>query len=135
MARRLREQIQVNPIDTKPNVAVGIALPFNARAVFNLNYTTKDQVRSNLINFFLTNKGERIMNPEFGGDLRTFIFEQLPEFDRLDDYISELLLIYFPQITKTGLDINVDKDAQSVSVSLDYSINNSSDNITIQFHA
>lgn len=135
MARRLREQIQVNPIDTKPNVAVGIALPFNARAVFNLNYTTKDQVRSNLINFFLTNKGERIMNPEFGGDLRTFIFEQLPEFDRLDDYISELLLIYFPQITKTGLDINVDKDAQSVAVSLDYSINNSPDNITIQFHA
>lgn len=135
MARRLREQIQVNPIDTKPNVAVGIALPFNARAVFNLNYTTKDQVRSNLINFFLTNKGERIMNPEFGGDLRTFIFEQLPEFDRLDDYISELLLIYFPQITKTALDINVDKDAQSVSVSLDYSINNSPDNITIQFHA
>ena len=135
MPRKLREQIQVNPIDTKPNVAVGIALPFSSPSLFTSNYTTKDQTKSNLINFFLTNKGERIMNPDFGGDLRTFIFEQLPEFDRLSSYINELLQIYFPQITVINLDINVDKDNYTVNVSLSYSINNSSDNVEIQFHA
>ena len=135
MARRLREQIQINPIDLKPNIAVGIALPFNAPSVFNLNYTTKDQIKSNLINFFLTNKGERIMNPDFGGDLRSFLFEQTPEFDRLHSYISELVLQYFPQISITDLEVDVDSDHNTVSVSLSYNINNSSDNIEIQFHA
>jgi phage baseplate assembly protein W len=131
--RRLREQIRINPIDTKPNVAVGIAIPFNGTPVFRSTYTTKDQIKSNLINWFLTNKGERIMNPNFGGDLRSFLFEQVPEFDQLNIYITEQLNVYFPQITIIDLEVNVEPDNQIIDIELSYSINNEQDDVHIQF--
>ena len=128
---RPRQQIRVNPIDTKPNTAVGIAIPFNGTPVFRSNYTTKDQTKSNLINYFLTNKGERLFNPNFGGDLRSFMFEQETEFDQLHDYLTTQMELYFPQITVTSLDVNVDQDTQAVTISINYSINNSQDDVQI----
>lgn len=133
--KKLRQQIQVNVLDTQPNVAVGISLPFNGSPVFRSTYTTKDQVKSNLINFFLTSQGERIMNPTFGGNLRSYIFEQTPEFDQLNDYITDQLALYFPQVTIVNLDVNVQADQNQVTISLNYSINNAQDNVTIQFNA
>jgi hypothetical protein len=56
---------KIFPIDTKPGTAVGVALPFNAPGVFYSTYTTKDAIRNNLINFFLTNPPERYLNPTF----------------------------------------------------------------------
>jgi phage baseplate assembly protein W len=131
--RRLREQIRVNPIDTRPNVAVGIAIPFNGSTVFRSTYTTKDQTKSNLINWFLTNKGERIMNPNFGGDLRSFLFEQIPAFDQLKTYLEEQINAFFPQITIIDLEVNVEADDQIIEIDLSYSINNEQDNVRIQF--
>ena len=69
--------VQVFVNDLKPNVGVGIEIPFNKPGVIIVNYQTKEAIKNNLINFFLTNKGERFMNPNFGGGLKDFIFEQL----------------------------------------------------------
>ena len=66
---------KIFPIDTAPSVAVGVDIPFNAPAVFKSNYTTQASIKNNLINFFLTNKNERYLNPTFGGNLRAFIFQ------------------------------------------------------------
>jgi hypothetical protein len=70
-------QQQIFPIDLNNSAAVGISLPFNGPAVFKSNYQTKDSIKYNLINFFLTNPGERLLNPTFGGGIRNFIFEQI----------------------------------------------------------
>ena len=43
---------KIFPIDTKPGIAVGVSLPFNAPNVFYSTYTTKDSIKYNLINFF-----------------------------------------------------------------------------------
>ena len=43
---------RINPLDLQPRKAVGVALPFQGRAVFNSTYTSKDAIKSNLINFF-----------------------------------------------------------------------------------
>ena len=53
---------RINPLDLQPRKAVGIALPFSGRAVFNSTYTSKDAVRNNIINYFLTGKNERVFN-------------------------------------------------------------------------
>ena len=58
-------------IDTKPDYAVGIDLPLNADNVFYSNYTTAEAIKYNLINFLLTNKGERVFNPTFGANLQS----------------------------------------------------------------
>ena len=64
------------PNDIRQRVGIGVDIPFNAGGVFTPNYETKKARRNNLINFFLTNTGERPANPSFGGGLRNFIFEQ-----------------------------------------------------------
>ena len=58
---------KIFPIDKKPRVAIGVGIPFNQPGVFSSTYLTQDAIKTNLINYFLTNAGERYMNPSFGG--------------------------------------------------------------------
>jgi phage baseplate assembly protein W len=44
---------------------------------FALSYTTKEQAKSNIRNLVLTNKGERVMHPEFGCDIYRSLFEPI----------------------------------------------------------
>ena len=40
------------PIDQNARAAVGVNLPFSGNSVFTPNFTTKDAIRYNLINFW-----------------------------------------------------------------------------------
>jgi phage baseplate assembly protein W len=96
---------QIYPIDLNASKAVGVDIPFNGPAVFKSNYLTKDAIKNNLINFFLTNPGERYLNPLFGAGLRAFIFEQITN-DNLDFLKRKYKLklnIYFPNIVVNDL--------------------------------
>tara|TARA_B110000444_G_C18564087_1_gene466212 strand:+ start:40 stop:570 length:531 start_codon:yes stop_codon:yes gene_type:complete len=46
-------------------------------ADFTLSYTTIEQTRSNMRNLVLTNKGERVMHPNFGCDIYRLLFNQI----------------------------------------------------------
>ena len=67
----------INPIDFKPNVAIGITLPMTKADsnIFNQSYITFDQVKANLKNLLLTEPGERIMYPTYGLGLKKKLFE------------------------------------------------------------
>ena len=67
----------INPIDVSGRVAIGVSVPFNNIAVFNQTYSTSTQVKSNIINYILTRKGERVLNPDFGLGLEEYIFENI----------------------------------------------------------
>jgi len=125
------------PIDTKPGTAVGVAIPFNAPAVFFTTYTTKDAIRNNLLNFFLTNKSERYLNNNFGANLRAFIFEQIVQgnLDFLKNDIQNLLNLYFNNIKIENLEILSSPDNNEINVSLSYSIINTNltDQVEITF--
>jgi phage baseplate assembly protein W len=128
---------QIYPIDFDNSVAVGVNLPFNGPAVFISNYLTKDAIKNNLINFFLTNPGERFLNPSFGGGLRKFIFEQIAEdnIESLKEDISLKLDLYFPNINVEELDITTQDDINQITVIMKYSVINTNitDNLEIQF--
>lgn len=126
--------IQINPIDLEDSVAVGVNLPFNSPSVFSSNYQTKDAIKNNLINFFLTNPGERLLNPTFGGGLRAFIFEQINSnnLDFLKEDIENKILFYFPQITIDNLEVKGSNNV--INVSLSYSINNTNNTNTLEFN-
>jgi hypothetical protein len=68
---------RIDPRDLDKNIAIGVSIPFNAGGVFNSTYSTKDQIKSNIINLFLTKKGERIENPEFGTDINRLLFNNI----------------------------------------------------------
>jgi phage baseplate assembly protein W len=128
---------QIYPIDLNASKAVGVDIPFNGNAVFKSNYLTKDAIKNNLINFFLTNPGERYLNPTFGGGLRAFIFEQITSdnLDFLRENINDKLTIYFPNINVVDLVVSGQIDNNRVNVSLSYSVINTNitDNLEIQF--
>lgn len=124
------------PVDTLPDVAVGVSIPFTGKAVFNQTYITKDQVKSNLINFFLTNQGERYLNPNFGGNLRRFLFEAINQnnLDNLKSEISSKLKNLIPSISVQYVDVTSYPDSNIVGISLGYQIlNQSPEEIQINF--
>ena len=128
---------RVNPLDLQGNIAIGVSLPFDGPVAFNSTYNTANQIKSNLVNLLLTNKGERIMNPEFGADLKTVLFEGITE--NLNTTISTLIninvAIFVPEVTISNIDVIKDEDRNTVSVSVKYKLNISgtSDQITVQF--
>jgi phage baseplate assembly protein W len=125
---------RIFPLDTKPSVGVGVALPFNAPAVFRTTYTTQESIKYNLINFFLTNKNERYLNPTFGGDLRAFIFQQISigALDSLKEDIQYQLSLYFPNVIIGNLTIDSLPEFNQVNVTLTYSIQNTGLTDTVQ---
>jgi phage baseplate assembly protein W len=128
---------QIYPIDLNASKAVGVDIPFNGNAVFKSNYLTKDAIKNNLINFFLTNPGERYLNPTFGGGLRAFIFEQITSdnLDFLREDINSKLINYFPNVQVDDLTVTGQIDTNQITVTLQYSVINTNitDNLEIQF--
>ena len=132
------DPININPDDLNPNIAIGVNLPLSGPAVFSSTFTTKESIKNNLINFFLTNPGERPLNPSFGAGLRSFLFEQAnkPTFENLNAFITSKLETFFPEVKVLNLDIlSPDNLPNSMVVTLNYSIINTNinDNLNIQF--
>tara|TARA_R110002049_G_C8881097_1_gene539941 strand:- start:208 stop:654 length:447 start_codon:yes stop_codon:yes gene_type:complete len=102
----------IHPLDMPENaqVAVGVTLPFDGAAVFNQSFTTKAQIKSNLLNLLLTNPGERFMNPRFGIGVRKFLFEQVIDQAKLTAKIENGVIKYIPEIQLT----NVSMGRQSI---------------------
>ena len=131
---------QTFQIDSKvlnPNVGVGISIPFTQPSAFKTTYSYKDQIKINLINLLLTNKGERLFNPNFGTDLRLQLFNQLVDdnFESTVEDIKNLIKAYFPEIIVNKINIISLPDTNTLIFILDYSIKltQESDNISINF--
>jgi phage baseplate assembly protein W len=129
---------RVNPLDLQGNIAIGVSLPFNGPAgPFNSTFSTADQIKSNLINLLLTDKGERIYNPEFGADLKRVLFDGIT--DELTPVIQNLINssvnIFVPEVEIVDVIVNSDRTNNNVSVTINYRlrISGTSDQITVQF--
>lgn len=130
--------VNINPLDLQPSKGVGIKVPFDGPTGLNITYTTKEAVKSNILNFFLTGKRERIMNPNFGAGIREQLFEQITNntAENLEDIITFGLNDYFPQIQLTNLNVNAAPDQNLIQIYFSYSIKNTNmqDEITINFN-
>jgi phage baseplate assembly protein W len=128
---------KIYPIDQRPGTAVGVSIPFNAPNVFFSTYTTKDAIRNNLLNFFLTNTNERYLNPNFGSNLRSKLFEQIEQqnLSGLQQAIQDSIARYFSNISVEQLDITPVYDSNEVFANITYSIIDTGivDNIQIGF--
>lgn len=135
MAYNLRN---INVLDLRPSVGVGVALPFNAPGVFKTVYTTAEQIKYNIINFLLTDKRERIFNPGFGANIRASLFEQITvdTLDNLDLVIRNGIAQYFPNVIITNLTFGGNLNENVVTIQFSYTINSTgeSDNILISLN-
>lgn len=135
MAYALRN---INVLDLKPSTGIGVALPFSSPGVFQTVYTTQEQLKYNIINYLLTNNGERVYNPTYGANIRAQLFQQITEdaIDSLETQIRSGIAQYFPNVTITTLTITGNPDENELVIQFSYSINNTgqSDNIIISLN-
>tara|TARA_R110000796_G_scaffold5907_1_gene21658 strand:- start:2111 stop:2518 length:408 start_codon:yes stop_codon:yes gene_type:complete len=123
MARIIQSKF---PIDLTPSVAVGYGFPINGPAVFVPTFTTREQTKSNLINYLLTNKGERVFNPNFGADLRNLLFENIVDStqDDIIVIISDYIRLFFPTVIVKEIKFVNDPDRNTINFIMTYQISN-----------
>jgi phage baseplate assembly protein W len=128
---------RINPLDLQPRKAIGVSLPLSGAAVFNSTYVTKDAIRTNIINYFLTGQGERYMNPSFGTIIRNLMFENINQnmVDRVKSTVRAGLSEYFPSVVPNDFKVIGTPDSNTVTLSLKYSIKNTNiqDEVVINF--
>ena len=131
MAYNIRK---IQPVDLEGRKIIGVKLPFGGSfsttfddalsldktrgrlnkkrrigsPIFVPTYQTKDAVRSNLMNYFLTARGERYFNLSFGNELLKSLFEHdTPERREIIlDQTKRDLQIWFPKVVVLALELN-----------------------------
>ena len=130
--------VQKFPNDTRPRVGIGVNIPFSEGGVFTPNYTTQKAIKNNLINYFLTNPGERPGNPLFGGGLRNFIFEQISTgtLHFLKEDIGNKIKNEFPNVDVSELNVLSQPDSNEITVQIFYKVTNTSieDELNLTFN-
>jgi phage baseplate assembly protein W len=119
--------------DTKEfnDFAYGITLPVQRGngGYFNQAFSSFEQAKSNLKNLLLTNKGERIMQPNFGTGLQALLFEQMDaEFEsKLEETITKNVNYWLPYINIQQIDIEMTdemKDRNIANMSIQFTVGN-----------
>lgn len=129
---------RINPLDLQRNIVIGVSLPFNGPAgPFNKTYSTREQTKSNLINLLLTNKGERLFNPDFGADLKKTLFEGITDetTDLIKSLINNNVNIFLPNVRINDVIISSTKDNNIINILLKYElkINGVQEQINLKF--
>lgn len=124
-----------NVLDLRPDIGIGVAIPFNQPGVFRTVYTTSEQIKYNLINFILTNPGERVFEPGFGLGLRRSLFEQLATqpIQDLEQRFKAGIEAYFTNLEVIVLKIQPVPDTNTLSITFTYRVitTNIEDEVTI----
>lgn len=128
---------KINPLDLQPRKAIGIKLPFSSNSVFTSTYESKEAIKTNLINFFLTRRGERYFNPTFGSGIYNYIFEQLTPatVKVIDGVVRKELQLYFPRVEPIEISTVGIAQEQKIQFSMQYTIRqtNIEDEVVINF--
>ena len=112
------------PIDTEARRAVGFGFPLNGDAVFVPTFQTRDQIKANLVNYLLTNRGERVFNPNFGADLRNLLFENILDTttEDLRERIQNDINSFFPEVQVKQVIFDNIPDSNTINFTLTYQV-------------
>jgi len=114
------------PIDLNNRKAIGFGFPINGPAVFTPTYQTRDQIKANLINYILTNHGERVFRPNFGSNLRSLLFENIENntLENLRSTIENDIQNYFSFLLVKEISFTPMPDQNIINFTLTYGIPN-----------
>lgn len=109
---------------------IGIGIQFVENGVFTSTYTTTSQTKNQLINYILTNPGERLFDPGFGSGIRALLFEPSTDLDIIADNLKEGIEAYVQNIIVNNVSA-VSDDNNVIYIQISYNINNQSDELTL----
>ena len=121
---------------------INIDFPFkdsNKGFYLNLNQTDRDAIRADLLHLLLTNKGERLYLPDFGSDLKKYIFEPNVAIthEEIRDNLNETIKTYIPNVIINSIEFKNNDVEESIVVELTFTVTEdsftSTDTIQITF--
>lgn len=84
-----------------------------------------DNIREAIAVILMTSRGERLMLADFGGSLRSFLFEPDTTATRrlVEEEIQKVLAVWEPRITVQSVDVSADpNDARAVVAVVQYQL-------------
>lgn len=141
---------QYKPIEDSDS-ALGILLPFNkdakgravssaynttnhsGKGVFESSFSTEEAVISNLKNLILTAKGERYMQPNFGTNIQSILFENNTDDMRslLRETIEQDVQYWLPYVKLKKVELKSSEDMHTISIKLNFRIDTVGANVVI----
>ena len=109
---------------------LGISVQFLENGVFKSTYTTTEVTKNQLLNYILTNPGERFFNPNFGSGVRQLLFENVADLTSLEEQLAEWINRNVQNIRVYS--VIATQQNNSIYINIDYSINNINDQLTVE---
>ena len=108
-----------------------INITFKKHPVTNDLVVSRDAsaIKQSIVNLLLTNKGERPFNPDYGSNIRSYLFEPLDyaTAGQVSSSIQNTLTEFEPRITVISIDTSPNYDQNGFEVELTYEIVGSDD--------
>ena len=108
-----------------------INITFKKHPVTNDVVVSKDAsaIKQAIVNVLLTNKGERLMNPRYGSDIRRFLFEPLDYGTgfQIKSNIRDTLERFEPRISVIDIKCTPNFDDNGFDVVLQYNVRGTDD--------
>jgi len=129
----VRKEYKIHPLDLKRNKAIGVMLPLGGKPLFKSSYTTEEQAISNLKNLILTRKGERPLQPLFGSDVYSLLFENINEdlSTELEASLRKDIKFWLPYIIVDNVSVITEEDFNRVNISLSVRVTETGANTNI----
>jgi len=124
------------------NRYINIDFPFkdsNKGFYLNLNQTDRDAIRADLLHLLLTNKGERLYLPDFGSDLKKYIFEPNDEIthDEIRENLNDTIKKYIPNLIINSIIFKNNDVEEAIVVEITFTVTedsfSSTDTVTLTF--
>lgn len=114
---------------------VSIAFGLNPFTEDVTRITDVDAVKRSVKNLVLTDKYERLLDPDIGGDVRRTLFEPMTPLTEgvLQDYITEVIENYEPRCLLESVTIQSNYDNNAYSVTIRFRIDTSENIQTLDF--
>ena len=93
-------------------------------------------IKQAIVNLLLTNKGERLMNPNYGSDIRRYLFEPLDygTANQIKGNIRDTIERFEPRISVIRLKASPNYDDNGFDITMTYSIRGTNDSpVTVDF--
>ena len=116
-----------------------INITFKKHPVTNDIVVSRDEsaIKQAIVNLLLTNKGERLMNPKYGSDIRSYLFEPLDfgTAGAIRDNIIRTLKKYEPRTFIDECVVEPNMESNGFDVRLDFRVLSRADvpQISIEF--
>jgi phage baseplate assembly protein W len=120
--------------------AIGLTLPLQMSTnTFNQSYDNLVQLKSNVRNLLLTQKGERVLQPNFGSNLHNLLFEQNDGTleEKIYEAVNSAIKYWLPQLTIAEIVVEATdamKDSNEVGVSITFIANYNNQSFKVDFN-